>query len=107
MGAVGIRDANRLGLRKLPSIDPFHEIAPMMEINVCEPDHRLICDLTEEIAIGCSRANETDDEDDMECWVPPVEEDRGALNIFDEFDDEEYTLFFISNIIFWLSLSVA
>ena len=36
-------------------MDPFHEIAKMMEINVCEPDYRLICDLTEEdIAIGYS-----------------------------------------------------
>ena len=42
------------------------------------------------IAIGYSRANETDDEDNnMECWVPSVEEDRGAFNIFDEFDYEE------------------
>ena len=61
----------------MPSIDPFHDLAQMMKINVCEPDHRLICDLTEEdIAIGFR-------------WVPSVEEDRGAFNVFDEFDDEE------------------
>ena len=48
----------------------------MVEINVCETDHHLICDLTEEdIAIGYSRANETDSKDDMECWVPSFEED--------------------------------
>ena len=59
----------------------------MVEINVCETDHGLICDLTEDdIAIGYSRANETDSEDDTECWVPSVEEDRC---IFDEFDGEE------------------
>ena len=59
----------------------------MVGIKVCETDHRLIWDLTEEdVAIGYSRANETDSKDDMECWVPSVEEDRG---IFDEFDDEE------------------
>ena len=59
----------------------------MVEINVCETDHRLICDLTEEdIPIGYSRVNETDGKDD---WVPAVEEDRATFNIFDEFDDEE------------------
>ena len=88
--SAGIRDAKRLGLSKLPSIDPFQEIAPMMEVNVCEPDHRLICNLSEEEkAVGYSRANETDDEDDMECWVPSVKEDRGAFKIFEDFDDEE------------------
>ena len=52
----------------------------MVEINVCETGHRLICDLTEEgITIGYSRANETDGEDDMECWVPSVEEDFNIL----------------------------
>ena len=46
---------NHLGLSKLPSIDPFHEISQIMERNVFEPAHRLICDLTEEnIAIGYS-----------------------------------------------------
>ena len=49
----------------LPVIYPFHEIAPMVEINICEP-HRLICELT----VGYSIVNETDDEDDMECWIP-------------------------------------
>ena len=62
----------------------------MVEINIFETDHRLICDLTEEdIAVRYSRANETDGEDDRECWVPSVEEDRAEFNIFDEFEDEE------------------
>ena len=38
---------------------------------------------------GYSRANETDGEDDMECLVPSVEEEKAVFNIFDEFDDEE------------------
>ena len=65
----GIRDAVRLGLSELPSIDPFQDIAPMMEINVSEPDFRSICNLTPEArAIGYSRNDEIDDDDnDMEC----------------------------------------
>ena len=40
------------------------------------------------VAIGYLRANKTDDKK-MICWVSSVEEDRGAFNIFDEFDDED------------------
>ena len=40
--------------------------------------------VVKDIAIGYLRANETDGEYVMECWVPSVEEDTGAFNIFDE-----------------------
>ena len=62
----------------------------MMEINDIEHDFRSIFNLTPEArAIGYSRNDETDDDDDdMECWGPAIE-DRNVFDVFDEFDDEE------------------
>ena len=104
----GIKDAIRLGLNALPSIDPFNDIAPMMvQPNQSPVLHNpAIFDLTPEvISIGYSRNDneeedvdngdetaeqddESDDESDEEdIWGQP---DR---NIFDllinDFDDEE------------------
>ena len=88
--AAGIRDAIRLGLSNLPSIDPFEEIAPMKDVaayTVPVPDSAFAMSTTEK-SIGYSRQHDSDDDDEEEYWENPDFEDRGAFNIFDEFDDE-------------------
>ena len=88
--AAGIRDAIRLGLSNLPSIDPFEEIAPMKGVatyTVPVPSSAFAMS-TAEKSIGYSRQHDSDDDDEEEYWENPEFEDWGAFNIFDEFDDE-------------------
>ena len=88
--AAGIRDAIRLGLSNLPSIDPFEEIAPMKDVaayTVPVPSSAFAMS-TAERNIGYSRQHDSDDDDEEEYWENPDFEDRDAFNIFDEFDDE-------------------
>ena len=44
----GVRDAIRLGLSELPTIDPFQDIVSIIEINNSEIDFRTICNLSPE-----------------------------------------------------------
>jgi len=83
----GIKDAIDLGLNSLPSIDPFHDIAPMMaELNESPSLHNhAICDLSPETkSIGYSRDDESSDEEEV--WGPA--DDRNIFDFLDEFDDE-------------------
>ena len=94
--ASGIKDAIRLGLDALPTIDPFNDIVPMMvetaENSTFHTDS--ICNLTPESkSIGYSRQDdeadsgeESDGDDDV--WGPP-DDDRNIFDLIDDFDDEE------------------
>ena len=89
--AAGIRDATRLGLSNLPSIDPFEEISPMKDATTAYEVPTPISAFSmssEEKGIGYSRQNDSDDDDEEEFWENTDFEDRGAFEIFDEFNDE-------------------
>ena len=69
--SAGIFDALELGSSKMPSIDPFQDIDPMLSNDVDQSDdsHLLaICDVTvEEFEALCgSRIQESDDDTDSE-----------------------------------------
>ena len=88
-----VRDAIRLGLNKLPSIDPFDEIAPMTDtagFTISLPSSAFGLS-NEEKSVGYSREetpDDDDDEEDDEHWESVDFQDRGAFDIFDYFDDE-------------------
>ena len=91
--AAGIADAVQLGLKALPSLDPFHDIDPL--IDGCQfdvsNDVNAVCNLTTEQIEGYQKdaeENENDDENDEDVWVLP-EKQRSAFDIFANFDDEE------------------
>ena len=89
----GVWDAIRLGLNKLPLIDPFDDIAPMTDtagftISLRSSTFGL---LNEEKSVGYSREETSDDDDNEEDdkhWESVDLQDRGAFDIFDDFDDE-------------------
>ena len=73
--AAGIFDAIKLGSAKMPPIDPFHDIDPMLgdDIEQLDDCHLLaICDVTpDEFELLCgSRIQPSDDESDSE-WEEP------------------------------------
>ena len=75
--ASGIQDAVSLGLEKLPSIDPFEELDPMITCseNLAQSNSlwmaTIACLTGEELAILGSRS-EDDESDDDDCeWVSP------------------------------------
>ena len=77
-----------MGLHNLPSIDPFNDIAPVMDTagyRISLPGS--VFDMSnEEKSVGYSREEESDDND--EYWEHPDNHKRGASDIFDKFDDE-------------------
>ena len=89
----GVWDAIRLGLNKLPLIDPFDDIAPMTDtagftISLRSSAFGLS---NEEKSVGYSREETPDDDDneeDDEHWESVDFQGRGAFDIFDDFDDE-------------------
>ena len=89
--AAGIYDALKLGGSKLPSIDPFHDIDPLILENSVDTNVEAVCQLEEEeIEAFCppNIVDEYDNDSEDEEWGP-----EGARNIFDdvlnEFDDEQ------------------
>ena len=88
----GIKDAIRLGLNALPSIDPFNDIAPMMvEPNENPVLHNpAICNLTPEFkSIGYSKDDDDDgdESDEEDVWGPP-DDDGNIFDLVNDFDDE-------------------
>ena len=88
-----VGDAVHLGLNKLPSIDPFDDIAPMTDtagltISLASSAFWL---LNEEESVGYCREespDDDDDEEDDEHWESMDIQDCGAFDIFDDFDNE-------------------
>jgi len=92
--AAGIADAVWLGLKALPSLDPFHDIDPL--IDGCQfdvsTDVNAVCNLTAEQIEGHQKdveENENDDENDEDVWETTTEKQRSAFDIFSNFDYEE------------------
>lgn len=85
---AGIYDALKLGSNKLPNIDPFHVIDPLVIESYVDTNIDAACQLErEEIEAFCYR-NDVGDNEDEEEWEP-----EGARNVFDDifndFDDEQ------------------
>ena len=100
--ASGIQDAVSLGLGKLPRIDPFEELDPMItgSENLAQSNSlrmaAIACLTGEELAILGSRTDD-DESDDDDCeWVSP----SSKKTAFDIFDDELLCtdLFFLKSI---------
>ena len=84
----GIKDAIALGLDSLPSIDPFHDIAPRTSDQSRSPPipSHAVYDLSPEVkSIGYSRDVESSDEEEV--WGPV--DDQNIFNVLDEFEDEQ------------------
>ena len=83
----GIKDAIALGLDSLPSIGPFHDIAPMIADPSGSPPipNHAVYDLSPEVkSIRYSTDAESSDEE-----VCGPADDRNILNVLDEFDNEQ------------------
>ena len=84
----GIKDAIALDLDSLPSIDPVHDISPMIADPSGIPPIPIhaVYDLSPEVkSIGCSRDAESSDEEEV--WSP--EDDRNIFNVLDKFEDDQ------------------
>ena len=85
---AGVQDAIKLGLRTLPSVDPFSDIDPMLDDPRSDGQSLdALCDMSqEEISVAYLREQNEDDSDGE--W----EMGHGAFDaiceIQDEFDDE-------------------
>ena len=87
--SAGITDAIKIGLEKLPSIDPFEELDPM----ICNNEDAFQMNIIRMTAIACLSKDDLDlvgpnekddDESDGEEWVAPAYADRGAFDMFGE-----------------------
>ena len=86
--AAGIRDALRLGLNQLPSLDPFIDIDPMLEEMNVEPNLPSVSNLSDEQrAIAYSREEMEEESEWEDEEAERVEKD--AFSIFKDFDDED------------------
>ena len=87
--ASGIADAVRLGLKELPTLDPFSDIDPIIDDDsTVETNLNAICSLAPDEIEGYQRRDEEDDDSDSDEWESP-ESPRNAFDVFENFDDEE------------------
>jgi len=85
--ASGIADAVRLGLKELPTLDPFSDIDPIIDDDsTVETNLNAICSLAPDEIEGYQRRDEEDDDSDSDEWESP---ERNAFDVFEYFDDEE------------------
>ena len=90
---MGVQDAIRLGLNKLPSIDPFDDIAPVTDtagFTISLPSSAFGLS-NEEKSVGYSKKETPDGDDEKENdehWESVDFQDHGAFDIFNGFDDE-------------------
>jgi len=90
--AAGIYDALKLGSSKLPSIDPFHDIDPLIIESSIGTNVEAVCQLEkDEIEAFCPTnvMTECDSSDNEEEWAP---EGPNARNVFDDLFDDEQSL---------------
>ena len=83
-----IKDAVALGLDSLPSIGPFSDIAPLIEIPNGSPPipNQAVYDVSSEVkSVAYSRDAESSNEEEV--WGPA--DDQNIFNVLDEFDDEQ------------------
>ena len=84
----GIKDVIALGLDSLPSIDPFHDIAPKIAKSNGSPPipNSAVYDLSPEVkSIGYSRDAKSSNEEEF--WG--LGDNQNIFNVLEEFDDEQ------------------
>ena len=86
---AGIYDAIRLGLKNLPSINPFHDIEPLISEDTTPLATNLdaVCQLDQGVIDQYCAGRQPDESDDGgdEIWEP---QQRCGFDVFDDFDDE-------------------
>ena len=86
--ATRIDDAIRLGLGKLPAMDPYHHIDPLVnESNITvaknlEAAHQFN---KNQLDLFHTREDKDDDDDDEDAWEPKIQT-SSAFDIFQGFD---------------------
>ena len=87
----GIKAAVEQGLSKLPCLDPFSDIDPIVK-NDCDiqtTNARVISKASKYVSeCECDKGIENDS--DCEEWIHENQQDDDQKNVFDLFDDEEY-----------------
>ena len=85
--AAGTTNAIRLGLNNLPSVDPFDEMDPMLQLSTASADQNQLAAISritlDEIQMRYPNpSKDNSDENDLG-WEDPQQE-RAALDLFDE-----------------------
>ena len=87
----GIKTAVEQGLSKLPCLDPFSNIDPMVE-NDCDMkivNARVISKASNYVS-KCERGEEIENDPNCEEWIDENQPDNDQRTVFDLFDDDEY-----------------
>ena len=89
--SAGIYEALKHGSKKLPNMDLFHDIDPLMGDNLTTVETNLdaACQLDQNQLdlFRSQRDNDEDHEDKEEIWEPE-DHHTNAFDVFDNFDDE-------------------
>ena len=90
--ATGIYDAIRLGIGKLPTVDPYHDIDPLVnESNIpVAKNLEAVCLLNQDqLDLFHTREDKDEDDDNEEhAWEPKIQTSN-AFDIFQDFHDEQ------------------
>ena len=89
--SAGIYEALKHGSRKLPNMDPFHDIDPLMGNNPTNVETNLdtVCQLNREQLDSFRSQRDIDkDYEDKEETLEPKDHHTNTFDVFDNFDDE-------------------
>ena len=85
--AAGTTNAIRLGLNDLPSVDPFDEMDPMLQLSTASADQNQLAAISritlDEIQMRYPNPSEDNSDENDLGWEDPQQE-RAALDLFDE-----------------------
>ena len=85
--AAGTTNAIRLGLNNLPSVDPFDEMDPMLQLSTASADQNQLAAISritlDEIQMRYPNPSEDNSDENDLGWEDPQQE-RAALDLFDE-----------------------
>ena len=88
-----IKTAAEQGLSKLPCLDPFSNIDPMME-NDCDMQTINACVISEasNYVSECECGEGIENDPDFEEWIDENQPDNDQRTVFDIFDDDDEDL---------------
>ena len=85
--AAGTTNTIRLGLNNLPSVDPFDEMDPMLQLSTASADQNQLAAISritlDEIQMRYPNPSEDNSDENDLGWEDPQQE-RAALDLFDE-----------------------
>ena len=85
--AAGTTNAIHLGLNNLPSVDPFDEMDPMLQLTTASADQNQLAAISritiDEIQLRYPNPSEDNSDENDLGWEDPQQE-RAALDLFDE-----------------------